>query len=252
MAKPSKKRLDVLLVEKGLADSRSLAQSLILAGKVLVNDERIDKPGHNISEDAVLRVKDQLKYVGRGGLKLEKALEEFKPEIQNKIGIDVGASTGGFTDCALQNGAKKIYAFDAGHGQLHWRLQTDERVINHEKTNFRHLDLNLIQDPIDFAVMDVSFISITKLIPKIKEVFFLSKTPKWVVFLIKPQFEAGKNEIGKGGIVKDPSVKQKVIQTIESFMENEGFENLSVIPSPIFGADGNEEFLIFATFDPIK
>lgn len=248
MTKPQKKRIDQLLHEKGLVESRSQAQALILAGKVLANEERIDKPGQKVLETAHLRIKDQMKYVSRGGLKLEKALQEFSVSVENKIGLDIGASTGGFTDCLLQNGAQKIYAIDAGHNQLHWRLQNDARVISFEKTNFRYFDLSLIVDSIDFAVMDVSFISITKLLPKVKEIFSLTQNQKFIVFLIKPQFEVGKNQVGKGGLVQDESLKKETVEKIKTALESFGFKNSQVIPSPIRGATGNEEFLIHATY----
>lgn len=246
MAKTPKARLDVLLVEKKLVESRAKAQALILAGQVLVNNERIDKPGHTVAADAELRLKDIQPYVSRGGLKLAKALSAFAVRVENSICLDVGASTGGFTDCLLKHGAKKVYAVDVGHSQLHWSLVTDSRVISLEKINFRHMDLALLPEPIDLCVMDVSFISIEKLLPKVVEILTQNSNPTQIVFLIKPQFETSPANVGKGGIVKDPQIHHDVINKIQTALKKANFHNIQIQNSPIQGADGNEEFLVFA------
>jgi len=248
--KPKKKRLDVLLFEKALVESRSQAQALILAGKVLVNDERIDKPGHAVADDAIIRLKDIPRYVSRGGLKLEKALQIFPLNIANATALDIGASTGGFTDCLLQHGAKKVYAIDVGVGQLHWKLTTDKRVVVFEKTNFRHMDISHINDPIDVCVMDVSFISIEKLLPVLLAVFKKHHHKVQNVFLIKPQFETSPENVGKGGIVKDVTVREQVVEKIKTALMNHDLQDIQITPSPILGADGNEEFLIFSQYIP--
>ena len=245
MAKVPKIRLDVLLVEKNLVESRAKAQALILAGQVLVNNERIDKPGHSVNSDAELRLKDVQPYVSRGGLKLAKALGVFSVQVQNRVCLDVGASTGGFTDCLLKHGAQKVFAVDVGHSQLHWSLVTDPRVISLEKINFRHMDLTLLPEPIDLCVMDVSFISIEKLLPKVVEILAKTQKPSQVVFLIKPQFETAPANVGKGGIVKDPKVHTEVTNRIQAALLKANFHNIQIQNSPIQGADGNEEFLVF-------
>lgn len=252
VAKLSKIRLDVLLVESKLVESRAKAQALILAGQVLVNEERIDKPGFAVSPDVTLRLKNIQPYVSRGGLKLEKALQTLPVRVENSICLDIGASTGGFTDCLLKNGAEKVYAVDVGHSQLHWSLVTDPRVISIEKTNFRNIDTALLPEPIDLCVMDVSFISIEKLLPKIVEILSLNPNPSQIVFLIKPQFETSPQNVGKGGIVRDANIHQQVVQQIKTALCSAKFDDLQILNSPIQGADGNEEFLVFATFNPMK
>jgi 23S rRNA (cytidine1920-2'-O)/16S rRNA (cytidine1409-2'-O)-methyltransferase len=252
MSKSNKIRLDQLLLDRELVPSRSNAKSLIMAGKVLINEEVVDKAGTLVSVDVEIRMKESLKFVGRGGLKLEQALKSFDIATQDKTCADIGASTGGFSDCLLQNGAKKIYAIDVGYGQLHWKLVKDERVVSMERQNFRHFDLDQIKEPIDLIVMDVSFISILKLLPKIQELFqnMPPKTkPQQLVALIKPQFEAGPGQVGKGGIVRDEAVRNQVIDKIKTALVSAGFSNLQITPSPITGADGNIEFLIGATWN---
>ena len=248
---PVKKiRLDQLLVEKNLVESRSQARALIMAGSVTVNGTVVDKAGSLVATDAALQLKELNKFVSRGGIKLEAALSRWQMDVKEKICLDVGASTGGFSDCLLQAGAKKIYAVDVGYGQLHWKLQKDARVIRLDRENFRHFDLEKITDVIDIVVMDVSFISIKLLIPKIMELFSKqkSKNEKTLIALIKPQFEAGPENVDKGGIVKNESVRKKVVDDLVEFALNAGFKRPLVIPSPITGADGNVEFLLNCHF----
>lgn len=242
----NKIRLDELLVDKKLVETRSQAKALIMAGKVLVDDAVIDKAGSLVSLDAVLRLKETNKFVSRGGIKLEAALTHWNIDVKNKICLDVGASTGGFTDCLLQAGATKIYAVDVGYGQMHWKLQSDDRVLRFDRDNFRYFDLEKITDAIDIVVMDVSFISIKLLIPKIGELFQKKKSEnqKMLISLIKPQFEAGFGNVDKGGIVKDEAVRKKVVADILKFVWEEGFIDTEIIPSPITGAEGNVEYLM--------
>ena len=211
--KPKKVRLDKMLFEKGLIESREKAKALILEGNVLVNGIVTDKAGTLVKSDDVFKIADRMPYVSRGGLKLRHALEEFHIEVNGKTALDAGASTGGFTDCLLQYGATRVYAVDVGYGQFHWKLRNDERVVLLERTNIRYLEKNKIQDKIDIAVIDVSFISLLKVIPKIIE--FL-KTSGKIIALIKPQFEAGKKDVGKGGIVKDDKKRLETVETIKS------------------------------------
>jgi 23S rRNA (cytidine1920-2'-O)/16S rRNA (cytidine1409-2'-O)-methyltransferase len=241
-----KSRLDHLLVERNLAESRTKAKALILAGQVLVDEVPIDKVGTLIANEAKIRVKEKLKYVSRGGLKLEKALSEFKIIVQNKICLDIGASTGGFTDCLLQNGAKKVYAIDVGYGQLHWRLQKDKNVIVFDRENFRHFDLAKIKDKIEIIVTDVSFISLSKILPKVKELCEKQgKSLIWIA-LFKPQFEVGKEHVEKGGIVKNHAVRIQALEDFKKKLKENSFENIQSIESPITGADGNVEYLVLA------
>lgn len=246
--KPKKQRLDQVLVDKALAPSRSQARSLIMAGKVLVNDEVVDKAGSLIFFDDDIRLKNSNPYVSRGGFKLAKALHEFNINVRNKSCLDIGQSTGGFTDCLLQNGAKKVFGIDVGYNQLHWKLQQDDRVVFFEKENFRHFDIKKLSEKIDLAVIDVSFISLKLIFPKLKEIFTCSPGEHEVIALIKPQFEAGKERVGKGGIVRDESIRQDVLEDITSFTQNLGFQNQKHTTSPITGTDGNVEFLLHAAF----
>ena len=249
MALSSKKqRLDTLLVERGLVESRTQAQALILAGQVVVNEGRVDKPGQMVLINAEIRLKDVQRFVSRGGLKLEKALQTFPVRVSDSVCLDVGVSTGGFSDCLLQHGAKKIYGVDVGQNQLHWKLVKDPRVTLFEKTNFRHMDAALIPEPIDLCVMDVSFISIAKLLPNV--VNLLKKNPKGaqIVFLIKPQFEVTPAQVGKGGIVRDQTLQDQVAQNFVKILSEVGFADIAVIDSPVLGADGNREFLIFGNY----
>jgi len=228
----------------GLAPTRTRAQSLIMEGVVFVNGQKVDKSGTLIKEDSDISIKDSsLKYVSRGGLKLEGALSHFEIEVRNKIALDVGASTGGFTDCLLQNGAGRVYAVDVGYGQLDWKLRNDSRVVVMEKINARHMQLDDIPELVDIIVIDVSFISLTKIIPPVIK---LLKPGGVLVALIKPQFEVGKGEVGKGGIVRDENKHKDVVDKITKFIAELNFDVSGVIPSPITGAHGNKEFLLSA------
>lgn len=240
--KVEKVRLDVLLVERGLCDTREKAKRTVMAGLVYSGTERLDKPGVKVSEDISLVVKGQvMPYVGRGGLKLEKALAHFRIDVTNKTMLDIGSSTGGFTDCALMNGVKLSYALDVGYNQLAWKLRNDPRVVVMERTNFRHATPDMFTEGLpDFATIDVSFISLKLIIPPLKEI--LLKNGEAVV-LIKPQFEAGKSQVGKKGIVRDPAVHQDVLEKTLAFILTEGFSLLDLTFSPITGGDGNIEFL---------
>ncbi len=238
-----KERLDVLLVRQGLAESREKAKAVIMSGCVYVNDQKEDKAGAMFDETKVqLEVRgNTLRYVSRGGLKLEKAMNHFDISLENKICMDIGASTGGFTDCMLQNGAVKVYSVDVGHGQLAWKLRNDERVVCMEKTNFRYMVRDDIQDDLDFASVDVSFISLTKILgPAYK----LLKPEAQMVCLIKPQFEAGKEKVGKKGVVREPSVHKEVIESVMDYAVSIGFEIRNLEFSPIRGPEGNIEYLL--------
>lgn len=238
-----KERLDVLLVKQGLAESREKAKAVIMAGNVYVNEQKEDKAGAMFDETKVqIEVRgNALRYVSRGGLKLEKAMNHFDIELDGKICMDIGASTGGFTDCMLQNGAVKVYSVDVGHGQLAWKLRNDERVVCMEKTNFRYMVRDDIQDDLDFASVDVSFISLTKILTP---AYQLLKTGAQMVCLIKPQFEAGKEKVGKKGVVRDSSVHIEVIEKVMDFAVSVGFDILNLEFSPIRGPEGNIEYLL--------
>jgi 23S rRNA (cytidine1920-2'-O)/16S rRNA (cytidine1409-2'-O)-methyltransferase len=237
-------RLDKLLHEKNITDSREKAKALIMAGKILVNKEKIDKPGTLVIEESEIQILgEKLPYVSRGGLKLEKALKSFPLSVENKVILDIGASTGGFTDCALQNGAKKVYAVDVGYGQLDWKLRSNEKVVSMERTNARYLEKDSFQDQIDFVTTDVAFISLTKILPAIKRV--LKPDGGESVVLIKPQFEAGREKVGKKGVVKDPRVHLEVINNILNFSKEEGFIIKGLTFSPIKGPEGNIEYLLW-------
>lgn len=237
-----KVRLDKIVCERGLAESREQAKRLILAGLVLVNEQKIDKVGTLIPEDANIRLLGQEHpYVGRGGVKLAHALREFEIDPSGKIAVDVGASTGGFTDCLLQHGARKVYAVDVGYGQLAWKLLNDPRVISHERTNVRYLTSEDFPEKMDIAVIDLSFISILKILQPVQR---LLHPQAEVVALVKPQFEVGKGEVGKGGIVKSPEKHRRVLQDIREYAERLGFQFKGVTESPIKGAKGNTEFLM--------
>lgn len=246
-----KERLDVLLVNNGFAPSREKAKVIIMSGNVFVNGQREDKAGSTFDpEKSKIEVKTAgLKYVSRGGLKLEKALQNFPLSVQDKICMDIGASTGGFTDCMLQNGAKKVYSVDVGHGQLDWKLRSDERVVCMEKTNFRYMQPEDIEDVLSFASVDVSFISLTKILLPARRL--LSETGQ-MVCLIKPQFEAGKEKVGKKGVVRERKVHEEVIRKIILFADIVGFEVLDLSYSPIKGPEGNIEYLIFIQKDIAK
>ena len=236
-------RLDVAVFQGGYAPSREKAKAIIMAGQVYVNNQKADKAGMEISPEDKLEVRtNALKYVSRGGLKLEKAMKAFPIELSNKICMDVGASTGGFTDCMLQNGAKKVYSIDVGYGQLAWKLRTDERVINLERTNFRYVTKEQVDEEIDFASVDVSFISLKHILPVLNT---LLKDNAHAVCLIKPQFEAGKNKVGKKGVVRDLSVHLEVVENIIELAINNGFSVEGLDYSPVKGPEGNIEYLIF-------
>lgn len=238
-----KERLDVLLVNGGFAPSREKAKVIIMSGKVFVNGQREDKAGTTFDPEKItIEVKGStLRYVSRGGLKLEKALQEFPLSLQDKICMDIGASTGGFTDCMLQNGAAKVYSVDVGHGQLDWKLRNDERVVCMEKTNFRYMQPQDIEDVLDFASVDVSFISLTKILLPARK---LLTDQGQMVCLIKPQFEAGRDKVGKKGVVRDKKVHEEVILKIVVFAQMTGFTVLGLTFSPIKGPEGNIEYLI--------
>lgn len=239
-----KERLDVLLVRQGLAESREKAKAVIMAGCVYVNDQKEDKAGAMFDETKVsLEVRgNTLRYVSRGGLKLEKAIEVFGVQLDGKVCMDIGASTGGFTDCMLQNGAKKVYSVDVGHGQLAWKLRNDERVVCMEKTNFRYMTPEDVSEPIEFASVDVSFISLDKILGP---AYQLLTPDAQMVCLIKPQFEAGKDKVGKKGVVRDPQVHREVIESVFAFTVASGFEILKLDFSPIRGPEGNIEYLMY-------
>ncbi len=238
----AKIRLDTAVYEAGYAESREKAKALIMAGQVYVNNQKSDKPGTAIKPDDVLEVRGAApKYVSRGGLKLEKAVNNFGFSLEGKICADIGASTGGFTDCMLQNGAVKVYAIDVGYGQLAWKLRTDERVINLERTNFRYVTKEEIPDSLDFCSVDVSFISLSIIVPVMRT---LMKNGAEAVCLIKPQFEAGREKVGKKGVVRDPEVHKEVVERITNMVLAEGFSVLNLDYSPIKGPEGNIEYLI--------
>ncbi len=238
-----KERLDVLLVNGGYAESREKAKAMIMAGNVFVNGQREDKAGSTFDTLAKIEVKGPtLRYVSRGGLKLEKAMEAFGLEMTGKTCMDIGSSTGGFTDCMLQNGAVKVYAVDVGHGQLAWSLRQDERVVCMEKTNIRYVTPEQIGEPLDFASCDVSFISLTKVLGPARA---LLKDDGRMVCLIKPQFEAGREKVGKKGVVRERSVHLEVIEKIHDFALENGFSVLNLDYSPVKGPEGNIEYLIY-------
>ena len=243
-----KKRLDVLVTEQGLAPSREKARTMIMEGIVFVDGQREDKPGASFAEDASIEIKGKaLRYVSRGGLKLEKAMASFGLELAGAVCMDVGASTGGFTDCMLQNGAAKVYAVDVGRGQLAWQLRNDPRVVCMEKTNIRYVTPEDIGEPVDFATADVSFISLDKVLPP---VFKILKESGRAVCLIKPQFEAGREKVGKKGVVRDRGTHKEVIEKVIAAAAQDGFYVLGLTHSPIKGPEGNIEYLIYLGKDP--
>ncbi len=237
-----KTRLDLRLVQLGLVTGRDKAKAVIMAGTVYVNGQKADKAGFEVSEEDKIELRGEtLRYVSRGGLKLEKAMESFPITIDGTVCMDIGASTGGFTDCMLQNGAKKVYAIDVGYGQLAWKLRTDDRVVNLERTNFRHVTNEQVPDPVDFASVDVSFISLTLILPP---ALSLLAEGGQMVCLIKPQFEAGKGLVGKKGVVKDPQIHKDVIVKVVDFAHQNGFSVLGLTYSPVKGPEGNIEYLV--------
>lgn len=240
-----KERLDVILVKRGLAPSREKAKTLLMTGNVFVNGQREDKAGTTFDESKIqqLEVKGTtMKYVSRGGLKLEKAMDTFQATLQGTVCMDIGASTGGFTDCMLQNGAKKVFSIDVGHGQLAWKLRMDERVVCMEKTNFRYVTFEDIGEQIDFASVDVSFISLTKILIPARN---LLRERGEMVCLIKPQFEAGKDKVGKKGVVRDPGIHEEVITKIVDYADQIGFQIRGLTFSPVKGPEGNIEYLLY-------
>jgi 23S rRNA (cytidine1920-2'-O)/16S rRNA (cytidine1409-2'-O)-methyltransferase len=248
-----KVRLDKLLVNRGLAASRERAQALILAGRVLVDDQKLEKVGAQVGEDCVIRLLgEDLKYVSRGGLKLERALEHWNIDVKGKICLDVGASTGGFTDCLLQRGAARVIAIDTGYGQMDFKLRRDARVRLLEKTNARYLTREVLGEVVDFVVMDVSFISATVVLPAViaatlpdaKE----KRAGRKIVVLVKPQFEAGREHVGKGGIVRDEAAQTAAVEKVRATLHELGTTCTEVIESPILGAEGNREFLLYGVF----
>lgn len=238
-----KTRLDVAVYEQGYAPSREKAKAIIMAGIVYVNNQKVDKAGFELKEGDVLEVRGKtLQYVSRGGLKLEKAMQEFPITLEGKVCMDVGASTGGFTDCMLQNGAVKVYSVDVGYGQLAWKLRTDERVVNLERTNFRYATREQIPDEIDFASVDVSFISLKHILPNLNTLLAFDGQ---AVCLIKPQFEAGKEKVGKKGVVRDLNVHLEVVENVINLAVENGFSVMGLQFSPIKGPEGNIEYLIY-------
>jgi 23S rRNA (cytidine1920-2'-O)/16S rRNA (cytidine1409-2'-O)-methyltransferase len=251
-----KVRIDKLLVERGMVPSRERAQAMVLSGRVLVNEQKIEKAGAGVEQDAEIRLLgDDLKYVGRGGLKLEAALENWRIDLTDRTCMDVGASTGGFTDCMLQHGAREVIAVDTGYGQIHARLRSDPRVKLLEKTNARYLTPERLaqagaQTPLSFIAIDVSFISVTLVLPAVLESAFAApaRERREVVVLIKPQFEVGRELVGKGGIVKDEQAQQGAVLKVHQKVEALGARHIELMESPILGMEGNREFLLHAEF----
>ena len=245
-----KERLDILLVDKGICTSRERAKANIMAGLVFVDGQRVDKAGEKVNIDADIVFKgEELKYVSRGGLKLEKAMNEFNISLKDKVCMDIGASTGGFTDCMLQNDASKVFSVDVGYGQFAWKLRTDERVVCMERTNIRYVTPEDIGEKLDFASIDVSFISLRTIMPAVKN---LLKETGEVVALIKPQFEAGRDKVGKKGVVRDKEVHHEVILKIVNYLIENEFNILGLSYSPIKGPEGNREYLVYFTKDKEK
>jgi 23S rRNA (cytidine1920-2'-O)/16S rRNA (cytidine1409-2'-O)-methyltransferase len=239
-----KRRIDQLLVDRGFAETRHKAQALLLAGCVLVKEQKIEKSGQRVDPDAEIRILHQTQFASRAGAKLQAALDHFHLLITSRSCADLGASTGGFTDCLLQNGAARIYAFDVGKGQLAWKLQCDPRVIVRDEFNVRALRPADLPEGISFVCIDLSFISVTKVLPALKESLEGREPAIDVVVLVKPQFEVGKGEVGKGGIVRDPVKRIKALETVTEFARQTGFQVVGSLPSPITGAEGNQEFLL--------
>ena len=242
MDRPNKQRLDLALVDRQLVESREKAQALILAGKVMVDGQRADKPGRSVHSANRITVEQSLKYVSRGGLKLEAALALFHVPANGKICLDVGTSTGGFTDCLLQHGAARVHAVDTGAGQIDWKLRTDPRVVLHERVNARYLNFDEIGEPVQLIACDVSFISVTLLVPALAPL--LTPDGDWII-LVKPQFEAGREAVGSGGIVREPAAHQFACERVATALHELGFTT-AIRDSPILGAEGNREFLLHA------
>ncbi|MBR0398208.1 MAG: TlyA family RNA methyltransferase [Eubacterium sp.] len=246
----AKERLDVLVVERGFAGSREKAKALIMAGEIFVDGQKEDKAGMKFSTEAAIEYRgNPIPYVGRGGLKLEKALAVFAPDLTGRVCMDVGASTGGFTDCMLQNGAAKVYSVDVGRGQLAWKLREDPRVVCMEKTNIRYLTAESIEERPSFVSIDVSFISLTKVLQPVREL--MTETGE-TVCLVKPQFEAGREKVGKKGVVRDPAVHEEVIRQVALYAESIGFTVCGIDFSPIKGPEGNIEYLLYLKKNPAE
>lgn len=242
--KSKKERIDVLVVERGLAESRTKAQALILAGLVVVDDQRIDKPGALVHVDSEVRLKGEvLPYVSRGGLKLKGAIDHFKLDVKGAIAADIGASTGGFTDCLLQEGAVRVHAIDVGRAQLHEKLRKDSRVISREQVNARFLTDEELPEPVDVVVIDVSFISVKQVLPSVLPKLKRGGT---LIALVKPQFEVGRENVGKGGVVRDETARAGAIESVKAYVESEGLKTVGVIDSPVPGPAGNVEALLVA------
>ena len=251
--KSVKSRLDKLLVDRGLAASRERAQALILGGKVLVNDQKLEKAGAQVADESVIRLLgEDLKYVGRGGLKLERALEHWNISVTGKVCVDIGASTGGFTDCLLQHGAARVIAVDTGYGQMDFKLRQDRRVRLLEKTNARYLTREALGEAADFIAMDVSFISATLVLPAVITAALPAspqeRSGRQIVVLVKPQFEAGREHVGKGGIVRDETAQMAAVEKVRMGLMELGSKQTDSVDSPILGAEGNREFLLYGTF----
>jgi 23S rRNA (cytidine1920-2'-O)/16S rRNA (cytidine1409-2'-O)-methyltransferase len=246
-----KKRIDQLLVELGLAESRNQAQALILAGSVLADEQKVEKPGHTVKADAVIRILEKLKFASRGGLKLQAALDHFSIPVDGRVCADLGASTGGFTDCLLQRGARTVCAFDVGHDLLAWKLRIDPRVVVRDGFNARNISAADLPEDLKLVTMDLSFISVTKVLPSLRKA--LREKPYQgvdLIILVKPQFEVGKGEVGKGGIVRDEETRRRALESIAEFAHGLGFVVAGKMPSPIAGAKGNEEFLLYLQLLP--
>lgn len=243
-SKETKSRLDQLLVRKGIFQSREKARAAVMAGQVMVDGQKVDKPGKNVNPGVLIKVMESPKYVSRGGLKLEKAISVFDVNLQGKVVLDIGASTGGFTDCALKNGAQKVYAVDVGYGQLDWSLRNDPRVVVLERTNIRHLEVDKFDEIPDFVTVDVSFISLTLVLPRIQA---LTTPDATGIVLIKPQFEAGREKVGKKGVVRDPAVHVETIKKITGSVIALDWGILGLDYSPVKGPEGNIEYLLYFT-----
>ncbi len=252
---PQKRRIDVLLLEHGFTESRHKAQALLLAGKVLVDGQKVEKPGQLVRPDADVRLLGQERFVSRAGAKLQAALDAFALQVAGRVCADLGASTGGFTDCLLQNGAAAVHAYDVGLGQLDWRLRSDPRVVVHDGFNVRHLTGRDLPDGLSVVCADLSFISLTKVLAPLRDAL-LEQPPHGgpgvvdVVLLVKPQFEVGKGQVGKGGIVRSPEKRAEAVEAVTAFSRGAGYQPRGSIPSPIAGAKGNQEFLLYLQLPP--
>jgi len=245
-----KKRIDQLLVERGFAESRQKAQALLLAGSILVGQQKVEKAGQLVDPEVEIRVLHKLPFASRAGAKLQAALDRFQISVTDRVCADLGASTGGFTDCLLQNGAREVYAFDVGKGQLAWKLKSDPRVIVRDECNVRNLAASDIPENLSFVSIDLSFISVTKVLPSLRESFILKNESLKkqlcldIIVLVKPQFEVGKGEVGKGGIVRDSAKRIEALESVKKFASAAGFRVSGDMPSPVAGAKGNQEFLL--------